>query len=117
MDSREGNSAAHLAVGVIGAGQIVEFNHLSVLKTRSNVSVAWLYDTDDARANLLSSMYAVRSITRSELPAAVGEVDICLLAVPYGYRTEYINLCAGSDTALYVEKPFATTVAEHQGYC
>jgi predicted dehydrogenase len=45
-----------------------------------------------------------------ELPRA----DVVLLAIPYGARPPYYEALSRSGTAVYVEKPFAVTLAEHR---
>ncbi len=102
-------------LGIIGAGGITETNHLPSIKNIEELEVQWIYDKNPARSKLLSEMYNINAV--NELTDAQWEqVDICLLAIPYGFRNEYIHKCASLGKALYVEKPFATTVAEHQAY-
>ena len=104
-------------VGIIGAGAIVESSHLPVLKTLAGAEPAWIYDINIRRKEVLSSMYNVRAIDENELAAAIGSVDICLLTIPYGVRSSYIRMIADAQKALYVEKPFALSVKEHNEYC
>ncbi|WP_246232252.1 Gfo/Idh/MocA family oxidoreductase [Usitatibacter rugosus] len=88
-----------------------------MLKSIGGVAVSWVYDRNRERSKLLSSMYGVDTATESALDKALDEIDLCVLAVPYASRSGYIEMCAAKGKAMYVEKPFATTVAEHQRYC
>src|SRR5580658_475915 len=109
--------SAKLAVGIIGAGSIVEDSHLPALKVCDRASVAWIHDAKESRAAMLAVMYGIRPVAIDGLSAALDGVDVCLLAVPYGARPAFIEMCASRGKALYVEKPFATTLQEHERYC
>jgi predicted dehydrogenase len=100
-------------VGVIGAGNIAESNHLPVLKNLQNISVAWLYDVNSSRSMLLSNMYQVAVIQKEDLKKKIGDIDICLISTPFGARTEYYIIASALGKSVYVEKPFALTVEEH----
>jgi predicted dehydrogenase len=104
-------------VGIIGAGAIVESGHLPALKAIPGISVDWLYDVNPARGKLLSTMYEVPSISESTVQKAIESVDVCLLSIPYGVRMDYIQKISSAGKAIYVEKPFALSVKEHNHYC
>ena len=106
-----------LNIGIIGAGKIVESIHLPVLLNIPDVSVQWIYDKSNERVQLVSKMYGVKSIDAEQLDENLEAIDICLIAVPYGVRDGFIRKCAALKKCIYVEKPFATSVKEHQGYC
>ena len=104
-------------IGIIGAGSIVEGNHLPAILSLDGAEATWIYDKNPARMALVSRMYGIRPL-EGRLPAdALGEVDICLLATPYGVRRPYIDLCREMGKALVVEKPFAFSKEEHMAYC
>jgi predicted dehydrogenase len=48
---------------------------------------------------------------------AIKEVDICLLAIPYGARDTYLTELSKNKNAVYVEKPLALSLKEHQKWC
>jgi len=104
-------------IGIIGAGNIVESIHLPILLNIPGVNIKWIFDKDEKRSTLLSGMYSVDYITGDKLDEGIEEADLCLIAIPYGVRDAYIHKCAAYAKAVYIEKPFATTVAEHQAYC
>lgn len=102
-----------MKIGIIGAGNIVENQHLPVLKNIKNVSIAWIYDSNPKRVDLLSKMYKIPALN-TNIEEAIQLIDVCLLAIPLGARKKYIDLCAQFNKALYCEKPFATSLEEHQ---
>jgi len=104
-------------VGIIGAGAIVESGHIPVLKVLPGVSIEWIYDRDNSRSGLLSKMFQIPVLANKNVEAAIEDIDICLLTIPYGARREYIEMCAKRNKALYIEKPFAVSVKEHNECC
>jgi predicted dehydrogenase len=97
-------------VGIIGAGQIVSNMHLPVLLALPDFQVAWLHDSDASRLESVSAAYrvpALRQLTGAE------NVDIVLVAIPYGVRRPIYEMFRGRNTSLYVEKPFARSQKEH----
>lgn len=114
--SRERASVSPKRIGIIGAGQIVEDCHLPVLANLGAVEVKWVTDRRVDRLRLLSKMYRVPHIAIHEIAKQICLVDICLLAIPVGARKEYIEMCAEAGVAVYAEKPFARSRAEHVAY-
>jgi predicted dehydrogenase len=106
-----------IKIGIIGCGKIVESNHLPALMNIEDVTISWVFDKNEARASLVAEMYNLKPIGEAVLKTQLANIDICLLAVPYGVRSDYIRLCADLGKALYVEKPFATTAKEHSTFC
>lgn len=94
----------------------MENSHLPVLKSIPEVAVLWIYDKNPLRSSLLQEMYNVLRIGEEEIDAYMNQIDICLLAIPYGSRKKYIELAASKNVAIYVEKPFALTIQEHESY-
>jgi predicted dehydrogenase len=105
-----------LKVGIIGAGAIVETNHLPALVTLDDFEVSWIYDKNAERITLASNMYNLTSISYEQLESSLREIDICLIAIPYGVRKPYIDLCRKFGKAIVVEKPFAFSENEHMEY-
>jgi predicted dehydrogenase len=101
-------------IGIIGAGSIVESCHLPVLKNLDNVTIDWVFDKNAARSNLLSKMFKVPVI--SDWENGIQKIDICLVTIPYGVRSPYLEKLAEAGKAVYVEKPFALTVSEHDSW-
>jgi len=106
-----------IKIGIIGAGKIVESIHLPALLNIPDITVEWIFDKDEKRSALLSNMYLIDVVSADRLDEKIFEIDICLIAIPYGVRDEYIRKCAALQKSVYVEKPFAKTQAEHQTYC
>lgn len=95
----------------------MENSHLPVLNRIDEVSVSWIYDRNVERSRLLSRMYRIPFILEASLEKRLGEIDVCLITIPYGARKRHIELCASYNIGIYVEKPFATSVNEHNYYC
>ena len=106
-----------LKVGIIGAGQIVEDVHLPVLRNIVGIEISWIFDKNEERSRLLSKMHRISTISEDRVFDAISEIDICLLAIPLGVRYAYLQECAKSNVAVYVEKPFARNTKEHDEYC
>lgn len=105
-----------MTVGALGAGQIVYEQHFPVLAALSEVSLAWVVDTDNQAASNLAKVYQCGSLRPEELTDRVlSEIDILLVALPYGVRQRYLNQCfqGAPQLSFYIEKPFAKTVGEH----
>lgn len=104
-------------IGIIGAGSIVESNHLPAIASLSQAEFAWIYDKNAARSAMVSKMYGVPAVEEASFDRVIGEVDVCLLAIPYGTRKPYIDLCRQSGKAIVIEKPFAFSEEEHLATC
>jgi predicted dehydrogenase len=104
-------------IGIIGAGSIVETNHLPAIRVLQQTEVLWIYDKSDYRMNLVSKMYNIPPLNNQPVEKALGDVDICLVAIPYGVREPFIESCKKLRKALVIEKPFAFSRQEHTGYC
>jgi predicted dehydrogenase len=102
-----------MSVGIVGVGQIATEHHLPVLLAMPAVRVAWIVDKNDHKAAVVARAIGITP-TRlphdlSQLPAA----DVVLIAIPYGARRPFYDALSAKDIAVYVEKPFAKTQAEH----
>jgi predicted dehydrogenase len=104
-----------LRIGVLGCGQIAVEQHLPVLAALPDVHIAWLADIDDKSAAQAAQVYGCRTASLRHLAAALGEIDILLVAAPCGARGQYYDVIRDGNDALavFVEKPFARTVSEH----
>lgn len=102
-----------MKIGIVGAGKIVEDAHLPVLRTLPGVTIAWISDQRAERRELLSEMYRIPAVTPEAALQQIQDVDVCLIAIPFGARRDYLERCIQCDKAIYVEKPFARSEAEH----
>jgi predicted dehydrogenase len=103
-----------LSIGVLGAGGIVENLHLPVLLNRTDARVAWVADKDAARAKSVAQAFGIDRLALPDDLSKIPEVDVLLVAIPYGVREPYYQALKGRAVNFYVEKPFANCVAEHQ---
>jgi len=104
-------------IGIIGAGSIVEGNHIPAITSLQHAGIEWVYDKNAHRSSLVSKMYGIPSLADGKVEEALKQVDICLLATPYGTRRPYIDLCRKFSTAVVIEKPFAFSREEHVAHC
>ncbi len=102
-----------LRIGIIGAGQIVEGSHLPALLACSGVKVEWIADSNEVQCNRLARMFGLKSVPIRQAIDNIKDLDICLLAIPYGVRKVYLEECSKHRIAVYVEKPLAKSAAEH----
>jgi len=100
-------------IGIVGAGNIVETMHLPVLLNLPEARVVWLADADEDRARAVARAFGVRAVGLPRGPSDVPESDVVLLAVHVGARPLYFEAFARRGVAVFAEKPFARTVAEH----
>lgn len=103
-------------LGIIGAGNVVSANHLPVLKAMPDVQVSWITDKDTRRATRVAQAYGVTERDLASLDE-FPRTDAVLLAIPFGVREPFYRALAERGDAVYVEKPFARTVAAHHRLC
>src|ERR1700761_7171228 len=102
-----------VSVGVVGAGDIARKVHLPVLLNMPGVDVAWVYDSSAERTRAVARANGLRGVEpchAADLPAC----DVALLAIPVGVRGTYYDAFAARGIAVFAEKPFAVSAAEHQ---
>ena len=105
---------SRVRIGIIGCGTISRNVHVPVLLALPLVELVWLADTNKLVGDSLSRASGVHfhhvSPATIELPSA----DMIVIAIPNGARPAYYEYLAGrKEIGLYVEKPFARSVAEH----
>ena len=101
-----------LSIGIVGAGDITRRAHLPVLMNIPDVTVAWITDHRADRAEALAAAYALQSV-RAATPADLPACDVALLAIPVDVRMPYFEHFAARGTAVFSEKPFAMSAADH----
>jgi predicted dehydrogenase len=102
-----------LRVGIVGAGEITRKAHLPVLASLPGAQVAWIADQRFERAQAMAAAHGLRAVPAPE-PAALPACDIALLAIPVDVRMPYYEHFAARSTAVFAEKPFAMSGAEHE---
>jgi predicted dehydrogenase len=102
-----------LRVGIVGVGQMATEAHLPVLLGLPQVRVAWIVDKNDYKASRLARAIGIKPTRLPHDLAHLPPADVVLLAIPYGARLPFYERFSDSEAAVYVEKPFAATRAEH----
>ncbi len=108
--AREGTRMVR--VGLLGAGNVVEALHLPVLSGLPGVEVAWVCDTDRARARALASTYGIPHVFGSLDECS--DVDAVLVAIPVGARRGALEKILARRWHAFCEKPFAPTLQDHE---
>lgn len=101
-----------LSIGIVGAGEIVRRLHLPVLLNIPDVRIAWIYDQRPERSRAMAKSHRIAAAPVCAVEA-LPICDVALLAVPVEARGDYLRHFARSGTAVFCEKPFATTAKEH----
>jgi oxidoreductase len=102
---------------VVGAGRIVERVHLPLLRERTDVDLACLYDPDRARAAELASALGVARACGSLDELADERLDVALVAAPnYVHAGTSARLLAAGVHVL-CEKPMALSSSEARVLC
>jgi predicted dehydrogenase len=102
-----------LTVGVLGTGTMASEVHLPALLASADARVVWVSDRDAARARRVAKAHGVRAVDLTGDLLALPRADVVLLGIPYGARAPYYPVLAEMGAAVYVEKPFARSLAEH----
>jgi predicted dehydrogenase len=102
-----------LSVGVVGAGDIARKVHLPVLLSMPDVHVAWIYDSSAQRTCAVANANGLRAVEPC-LPKDLPACDAALIATPVGARSAYYDAFEARGTAVFAEKPFSTSSAEHR---
>jgi predicted dehydrogenase len=105
------------SIGIVGAGSIVANLHIPVLLNTPGIGISWITDVDFQRSRRLAKDFDVREVHLTDPPSDLPDADVVLLAIPYGARPAYYEVLCTRHCAVYAEKPFARTVAEHDGRC
>jgi predicted dehydrogenase len=102
-----------LAIGIIGAGQIVSQVHIPVLRSLADVKIAWVTDKNDLRMQSVADSYRIPRAALPQNAESLPQADVYLIATPFGTRQPVYEALAARNAALYVEKPIARSL-EHQ---
>lgn len=91
--------------------------HIPVLRCLESATISWILDADEARAAKVARANAIALAgSATDALASLPTVDVILLAVPWGARHSYYVQVRGMPArpAVYVEKPFARSSAQHR---
>ena len=101
------------SIGIIGAGHIVETNHVPVLKAMGQ-EIIWILDYDKTKAQNLASLLKCSSYSSIEELKNAPSPDVILIACPYGARHDYYKLFSTHflQSSILIEKPIALTLEE-----
>jgi predicted dehydrogenase len=102
------------SIGIVGSGSIARQVHVPVLLNMPGVRVAWIADANDASAREVAGTFGIPHAPLPKDPADLPPCDIVLLAIPVGVREPYYKAMSARRTAVFAEKPFAVSGADHR---
>jgi predicted dehydrogenase len=108
------SESRRMKIGILGAGGVVKDMHLPVLVSMPEVSISWICDKDKSRALQLSGLFGISTVFGSLDECT--DVDIVLVAIPVGYRSDVMSSIFRRGWHAFCEKPFAVTRREHEKY-
>ena len=106
-----------LHIGIVGAGAIVQQMHIPVLRCLDSATISWILDADESRASKAARANGIpHAGSATDDLTSLPTADVILLAVPWGARQSYYEQIRHLPTrpAVYVEKPFARSSAQHR---
>lgn len=98
-------------IGIVGAGAVVESNHLPVLHGMKEVTVKWICDIEREKARQLSRLYGVKGAYAGVEECS--DVDIALVAIPVGHRRKIVEEIVRRRWHVFCEKPFAVSTRDY----
>ncbi len=101
-----------LRIGIIGAGRIVDRVHLPLLSAMPGVSVAGLFDQDQAQSLLLAKKFPEIHPCLSLDELLARQLDAVLVACPNYLHAKLSIAALNAGVHVLCEKPMATTLAE-----
>ncbi len=104
---------AELAIGIIGAGDVVRGRHLPALAGLEGARLRAVYDADPNRARALAGQWPIEKVCAT-LQELVGdpEVRAVLVATPNAFHRESAEAAARAGKHVLCEKPLAITLAD-----
>jgi predicted dehydrogenase len=105
----------HKTLGVIGCGHVASTNHIPVCRYMG-FEISWLIDHDFTIASKYAQVFKSKAIHYQDFSSA-SNTDVVLITAPYGSRQHYYDVLKKQTAALFIEKPIARTVTEHQNIC
>jgi len=103
-----------LKLGIVGAGLVTSGCHLPALVNMPDVDIQWICDRSLDVARRVAQSYKIAH-AYSEI-AECPDVDVVLVAVPVGARRAVVPTVLARGWHAFCEKPFATTLFEHDAY-
>lgn len=100
------------AIGIIGAGSVVEHYHLPVLRQLPEFEVRWIVDKEIDQARAVAKLFGV-STAGCDVEEC-GDVDAVLVATPVSTRRQLLEKVCSRGWDALCEKPFAPTVSDHR---
>lgn len=107
------NPEESFSVGIIGAGYVTKKYHAPIVDNLPGTEIEWVADIDFKQAKNVTRLFSGDPVNLSDDPV-LPPSDVALLATPVIHRESYLNDLSDSNTPVLCEKPFATSVSEHE---
>lgn len=104
-----------IQIGVVGVGSVATSFHLPILSNLDEVEIAFVADVSSQQAREYGRIYGAESVSTSD-PTDLPRCDVALLSTPVGVRKQYIQEFGQRDVAVFSEKPFAPSYAQHKSF-
>lgn len=99
-------------IALFGVGKMGQ-NHLRILSMLKDVEIAFLYDTNAALCEQLSSQFGV-PLMQGDLDLALEGCDGAIIVTPTFTHYDYINQVSDHVRNIFVEKPLTSTLQSTQ---
>lgn len=101
------------AVGLVGAGSIVQHAHLPAYRS-AGIPVAAIYDRDASTAARVAAQFGIPHVAASLDELLASEIGIVDVAVPSAAQAAILPGIIGAGIPVLAQKPLAPTLAEAQ---
>ena len=103
-----------LRAGFIGFGRM-GITHFSILNNHPSVEIACVCDSSSTMLNILKKYAAVKTYTDYRKMIQNEKLDLVIISTPTDSHSEILNFAIDNDLHVFVEKPFAMTIADGLG--
>ena len=101
-----------IKIGIVGLGNVAWNVHLPILLSREDVGISWICDKNLEKKSIVEEK-KIKFFSNIDEISKFENVDIILLTVPYGERSEIFDKLKNKCSGIFFEKPYALNLKEH----
>ena len=101
-----------IKIGIVGLGNVAWNVHLPILLSRKDVSVSWICEENIEKKSIIENK-KINFFSNINEIYNFENVDIVLIATPYGVRKEIFDKIKNKCKGVFFEKPYALKLEEH----
>ena len=101
-----------IKIGIVGLGNVALNVHLPILLSRNDVIISWICEENIEKKSIIENKQINFFSNINEIPN-IENVDIVLIATPYGVRREIFDKIKNKCNGVFFEKPYAINLEEH----